>query len=193
MSKNVVASIRPFLGTLGRLQRLGGRFHFKRWDLFGEVEAAGIEPGPLDDLGAVSPRHLAQVRDPPREMGGLRALLRVANRHPAVSVDQRDHGGPAQRSQPRSMVATSCSCSGPTAAHVAVALSGQPRWCGSVGPCAATQSVKRKSTASSGGASPGSGSDGQRGRRGTVAHLRDLPETWRVAGAGSAIASNASR
>jgi hypothetical protein len=31
----------------------------------------------------------------------------------------------------------------------------------------------------------------QRGRRGTVAHLRDLPETWRVAGAGSAIPSNA--
>src|SRR5438445_1303031 len=28
------------------------------------------------------------------------------------------------------MVPTSCSCSGPTAAHVAVALSGQPRWCG---------------------------------------------------------------
>ena len=58
------------------------------------------------------------------------------------------------------MVPTSCSCSGPTAAHVAVALSGQPRWCGSVGPCAATQSVKRESTASSGGASPSSGSDG---------------------------------
>ena len=110
-----------------------------------------------------------------------------------VAWDQRDHSGLAQRSQPRSMVPTSCSCSGPTAAHVAVALSGQPRWCGSVGPCAATQSVKRESTASSGGASPGSGSDGQRGRRGTVAHLRDLPETWRVAGAGSAIASNASR
>src|SRR6266404_7747040 len=34
------------------------------------------------------------------------------------------------------------------------------RSCGSVGPCAATQSVKRESTASSGGASPGSGSDG---------------------------------
>ena len=79
-----------------------------------------------------------------------------------VSVDQRDHGGPAQRSQPRSMIPTSCSCSGPTAAHVAVALSGQPRWCGSVGPCAATQSVKWASTASSGGASPGSGSDGSR-------------------------------
>jgi hypothetical protein len=58
------------------------------------------------------------------------------------------------------MVPTSCSCSGPTAAHVAVALSGQPRWCGSVGPRAATQSVKWASTASSGGASPGSGSDG---------------------------------
>src|SRR6267378_2342297 len=58
------------------------------------VEAAGIEPGQLDDLGAVSPRHLAQVRDPPREMGGPRALSRVANRHPAGSVDQRDHGGP---------------------------------------------------------------------------------------------------
>src|SRR2546426_3146295 len=88
------------------------------------VEAAGIEPGQLDDLGGVSPRHLAQVRDPPGEMGSPRALSRVANRHPAGSVDQRDHGGPAQRSQPRSMGPTSCSCSGPTAAHVAVALSG---------------------------------------------------------------------
>jgi hypothetical protein len=56
------------------------------------VEAAGIEPGQFDDLYAVSPRHLAQVRDPPGEMGGPRALSRVANRHPAGSVDQRDHG-----------------------------------------------------------------------------------------------------
>ena len=56
------------------------------------MEAAGIEPGQFDDLYAVSPRHLAQVRDPPGEMGGPRALSRVANRHPAGSVDQRDHG-----------------------------------------------------------------------------------------------------
>ncbi len=56
-----------------------------------KVEAAGIDPGQFEDLGAVSPRHLAQVRDPPREMGGPRALSRVANRHPAGSVDQRDH------------------------------------------------------------------------------------------------------
>ena len=45
------------------------------------------------------------------EMGGPRALSCVASRHPAGTVDQRDHGGPAQRSQPRSMVPTSCSCS----------------------------------------------------------------------------------
>ena len=56
------------------------------------MEAAGIEPGQFDDLYAVSPRHLAQVRDPPGEMAGPRALSRVANRHPAGSVDQRDHG-----------------------------------------------------------------------------------------------------
>src|SRR5882724_5708337 len=67
-----------------------------------KVEAAGIEPGQLDDLGAVSPRHLAQVRDPPMEMGDPSALSRVTSRHPAGNVDQRDHGGPAQRSQPRS-------------------------------------------------------------------------------------------
>src|SRR5438552_6152761 len=58
------------------------------------VEAAGIERGRLDDLGAVSPRYLAQVRAPPREMGGPRALSRVANRHTADSVDIGDHGGP---------------------------------------------------------------------------------------------------
>ena len=89
----------------------GGRSRSKLLELLLKVEAAGIEPGQLDDLGAVSPRHLAQVRDPPRGMGGPRALLRVPDRHPAVSVDQRDHGGPAQRSQPCSMVPTSCSCS----------------------------------------------------------------------------------
>src|SRR5437762_7339994 len=87
-----------------------------------KVEAAGIEPGQFDDLGAISPGHLAQVRDPPREMRGPRALSRVGNRDSAGSVDQRDHSGLAQRSQPRSMVPTSCSCSGPTAAHVAVAV-----------------------------------------------------------------------
>src|SRR6266446_8962295 len=69
----------------------GGRCRCNYLQILRKVEAAGIEPGHFDDLGAVSPRHLAQVRDPPREMGGPRALSRVANRHPAGSVDQRDH------------------------------------------------------------------------------------------------------
>ena len=56
------------------------------------MEAAGIEPGQFDDLDAVSPRHLAQVRDPPREMSGPRALSRATKPSPADSVDQRDHG-----------------------------------------------------------------------------------------------------
>jgi len=72
----------------------GGRSRSKIMKLLLKVEAAGIEPGHFDDLGAVSLRHLAPVRDSPREMGGPRALSRVANRHPAGSVDQRDHGGP---------------------------------------------------------------------------------------------------
>jgi len=58
-----------------------------------KVEAAGIEPGQFHDLDAVSPRHLAQVRDPPREMSGSRALSRATKPSPADSVDQRDHGG----------------------------------------------------------------------------------------------------
>src|SRR5438477_8778219 len=57
------------------------------------VEAAGIEPGQLDDLDAASPRHLAQVRDPPKEMSSPRALSRATKPSPADTVDQRDHGG----------------------------------------------------------------------------------------------------
>jgi len=72
----------------------GGRCRCNYLQILRKVEAAGIEPGHFDDLGAVSLRHLAPVRDSPREMGGPRALSRVANRHPAGSVDQRDHGGP---------------------------------------------------------------------------------------------------
>ena len=84
---------RPF----GRLRDFGGRSCGKLLRLLLKVEAAGIEPGQLDDLGAVSRRHLAQVRDPPREMSGLRALSRATKANSADSVDQRDHGGFVRR------------------------------------------------------------------------------------------------
>jgi hypothetical protein len=58
------------------------------------VKAAGIEPGHFDDLGHGSRLHRAEVGNLPREMCGSRALFRVANRHPAGGVDQREHGSP---------------------------------------------------------------------------------------------------
>jgi hypothetical protein len=57
----------------------------------------GNRPGQVDDLGAISPWHLAQVRDPPREMNGPRALSRATKANSADSVDQRDHGGFVRR------------------------------------------------------------------------------------------------
>src|SRR6267143_6532589 len=47
----------------------GGRSRSKIMKLLLKLEAAGIEPGHFDDLGAVSPRHLAPVRDSPRGDG----------------------------------------------------------------------------------------------------------------------------
>jgi hypothetical protein len=60
------------------------------------VEAAGIEPGQPDDPGAVSPQHLAQVLDPPRQMVWPACAISRGEPPSASSVDQRDHGGPAQ-------------------------------------------------------------------------------------------------
>src|SRR6266481_4997950 len=87
----------PLTRPFGRSCDFGGRSCSKIMKLLLKVEAAGIEPGQFDDLDAVSPRHLAQVRDPPREMSGLRALSRATKANSADSVDQRDHGGFVRR------------------------------------------------------------------------------------------------
>ena len=59
---------------------------------------AGIEPGQLDDLSPVSPRHLAQVRDLPREMGVARAAIRpVAWTNGTMAVPRRGVFAPTPR------------------------------------------------------------------------------------------------
>src|SRR6266851_1950723 len=90
LGTRAILPARPF----GRLRDFGGRSCSKLLKLLLKVEAAGIEPGHFDDREAVSRRYPAQAHNPPRETGGPPTPSRVERRHPAASVDQRDHGCP---------------------------------------------------------------------------------------------------
>ncbi len=87
----------PLTRPFGRSCDFGGRSCSKIMKLLLKVEAAGIEPGVLRPSSSGIALHRAQVRGSPRQNGGWRPLSRATNRHPATSVDQRDHGGPRAR------------------------------------------------------------------------------------------------